>query len=63
MTKPKNKSLFEKKIVKLKADKESIYTLMEQVASDPDTIAHYEQQAKELGDIDVEIMKEKSKRG
>lgn len=56
MKNPNNKSLFEEKIVKLKADKESIYTLMEQEASDPDTIAHYEQQAKEIGGIDLEIL-------
>jgi len=28
---------------------------MKQQASDPETIAYYEQQAKELGEIDLEI--------
>lgn len=51
-----NKGSFEQKLVDLKANKEKIYALMQQQASDPETIAYYEQQAKELGDIDIEIM-------
>ena len=51
-----NKGSLEQKIVELKANKEQIYALMQQQASDPETIAYYEQQAKELGDIDIEIM-------
>ena len=56
MKTPNKKSLFEIKLEDLKANKEQIYTLMEKEASDPETIAYYEQQAKELGDIDIEIM-------
>lgn len=55
-----SKSLFDEKLGKLKANKEAVYTLMEQEAAEPETIAHYEEQAKELGDIDVEIIKEES---
>lgn len=51
-----NKGSLEQKIVELKANKEQIYALMQQQASDPETIAYYEQQAKELGDIGKEIM-------
>lgn len=56
MKTPNKKSLFEIKLDELKASKEQIYALMQQQASDPETIAYYEQQAKELGDIDIEIM-------
>ncbi len=51
----KNKTIFENKLEELKANKEQIYSLMKQQASDPETIAYYEQQAKELGEIDLEI--------
>lgn len=53
---PNKKSLFEIKLEDLKANKEQIYALMQQEASDPETIAYYEQQAKELGDTDLQIM-------
>ncbi|MBE7442056.1 MAG: hypothetical protein HS119_06340 [Flavobacteriales bacterium] len=52
-----NKGSFEQKLVDLKANKEKIYALMQKQASDPDTITYYEQQAKELGGIDLEILK------
>ena len=52
MKKP-NKILFENKLEELKANKKQIYALMKEQASDPDTIAYYEQQAKELGEIDL----------
>lgn len=55
MKKPNN-NLFKNKLEELKANKEQIYTLMKEQASDPDTIAYYEQQAKELGDVDLEIL-------
>lgn len=51
-----NKGSFEQKLVDLKANKEKIYALMQKQASDPETIAYYEQQAKELGEIDLEIL-------
>lgn len=54
--KTSNKGSFEEKLDELKANKEQVYALMQQQASDPETIAYYEQQAKELGDIDIEIM-------
>lgn len=50
------KSLFEIKLDELRANKEKVYALMQQQASDPETIAYYKQQAKELGDIDIEIL-------
>lgn len=53
---PDKKSLFKIKLDELRANKEKIYALMQQQASDPETIAYYEQQAKELGDIDLEIL-------
>lgn len=56
MKTPNKKSLFEIKLDELKANKEKVYALMQQQASDPETIAYYEQQAKELGNIDIEIM-------
>ena len=46
----------EKLKANLRANKEKIYALMEQEAADPEIIAYYEQQAKELGDIDIEIL-------
>lgn len=51
-----NKNLFENKLEEFKANKEQIYALMKEQASEPDTIAYYEQQAKELGEIDLEIL-------
>lgn len=54
--KTSNKGLFEQKLNELKANKEQVYALMQQQASDPETIAYYEQQAKEFGNIDLEIM-------
>lgn len=54
--KTSNKGSFEQKLDELKDKKEQVYALMQQQASDPETIAYYEQQAKELGDIDIEIM-------
>lgn len=56
MKTPNKKSLFEIKLENLKANKERIYALIQQQASDPETIAYYEQQAKDLGNIDLEIM-------
>ena len=55
MKKP-DKNLFKNKLEEIKTNKEQIYALMQQQASDPDTIAYYEQQAKELGDVDLEIL-------
>lgn len=56
MKTPNKKKLFEVKLDELRANKEKVYALMQQQASDPETIAYYEQQAKELGNIDIEIM-------
>lgn len=56
METPNKKSLLEIKLDELRANKEQIYALMQQQASDPETIAYYEQQAKELGEIDLEIL-------
>lgn len=56
MKTPDKKSLFEIKLDELKANKEKVYDLMRQQASDPETIAYYELQAKESGDIDLEIL-------
>ena len=56
MKTPNKKKLFENKLDELRANKEKVYALMQQQASDLETIAYYEQQAKELGDIDIEIM-------
>lgn len=56
METPDKKSLFKIKLDELKANKEKVYDLMRQQASDPETIAYYEQQAKELGDVDLEIL-------
>jgi len=56
MKTPNKKSLFELKLDELKTNKEKVHALMRKQASDPETIAYYEQQAKELGDIDIEIM-------
>ncbi len=58
MKTPNKKSLFEIKLDELKTNKENVYALMQQQASDPETIAYYEQQAKELGDIDIEILED-----
>lgn len=56
MKTPNKKSLFEIKLDELRANKDKVYALMRKQASDPETIAYYEQQAKELGYIDIEIM-------
>lgn len=56
MKTPNKKSLYEIKLDELRANKEKIYASMQQQASDPKTIAYYEQQAKELGDVDLEIL-------
>jgi len=56
MKSPNKKSLFEIKLDELRANKDKVYALMRKQASDPETIAYYEQQAKELGDIDLEIL-------
>lgn len=56
MKMPNKKNLFEIKLDELKANKEQIYALMQQQASDPEMITYYEQQAKELGEIDIEIL-------
>lgn len=53
MKTPNKKSLFKIKLDELRANKERIYALMQQQASDPETIAYYEQQAKELGEIEI----------
>lgn len=58
MKTPNKKSLFENKLDELKTNKEKVYALMRQQASEPETIAYYEQQAKELGDIDIEILED-----
>jgi hypothetical protein len=58
METPNKKSLFEINLSKLKANKKQIYAQMKEQASDPDTIAYYEQQAKELGDVDIEVFDE-----
>ena len=50
------KSLFEQKLEKLKANKKNIYALMSKQAEDAETIAYYEQQAEEIGNIDLEIL-------
>ena len=55
MKTPRKKSLFEIKLEDLKANKEQIYAQMKEQASDPETIDYYEQQAKEFGNIDLEI--------
>lgn len=52
-----NKNIFQNKLNELKANKEKLYAQMNEQASDPDTITYYEQQAKELGGIDLEILK------
>jgi len=52
----KTRSLFEQMLEDLKVNKKKVYALMEKEASDPETIAYYEQQANELGDIDLEIL-------
>lgn len=54
--KPCDNGSFEQKLDELKANKDQVYALMQQQASDPETITYYEQQAKELGDIDIDIM-------
>lgn len=51
-----NKTLFQNKFEELKANKEQIYAQMKEQASDSETIAYYEQQAKELDDVDLEIL-------
>lgn len=56
METPDKKSLFKIKLDELRANKEKIYALMQVQASDPETIAYYEQQAKELEDIELEIL-------
>ena len=56
MNEIESKSLFEIKLDELRANKKKIYALMEKDAADPETIAYYEQQAKELGNIDIEIL-------
>lgn len=56
--KKQDKNLFKNKLEELKVNKEQIYAQMKEQASDPDTIAHYEQQAKELGDVDIEVFDE-----
>lgn len=56
MKTPNKKSLFEIKLDELKANKKKVYALMQQQASDPKTIAYYEQQAKEIGGIDLVIL-------
>lgn len=56
MKTPNKKSLFENKLNELRTNKEKVYALMQQQASDPETIVYYEQQAKELGNVDLEIM-------
>lgn len=56
METPDKKNLFVIKLDELRANKEKIYALMQQQASDPETIAYYEQQAKKLEDIDLEIL-------
>lgn len=58
METPNKNKQFKTKLEDLKANKEKIYALMQQQASDPETIAYYEQQIKELGDIDIEILKD-----
>lgn len=50
------KSLFEQKLETIRANKEKVYKRMSKEASNDKVIAYYEQQAKELGDIDVEII-------
>ncbi len=49
---------FKTKLDELRANKEKVYALIRKQASDPETIAYYEQQAKELGDIDIEILED-----
>lgn len=56
MKTPNKKSLFEVKLDELKANKKLIYAKMKEQASDPETVAYYEQQDKELGDIDLEVL-------
>ncbi|MBE7443044.1 MAG: hypothetical protein HS119_11380 [Flavobacteriales bacterium] len=58
ITPVESKSLFEIKLDELRANKDKVYALMRKQASDPETIAYYEQQAKELGDIDIEILED-----
>ena len=53
-----NKNLFEIKLNELRANKEKIYALMKEQAFDPETIAYYEQQAEEFGEVDIEILSE-----
>lgn len=50
------KSLFEIKLDELRANKEKVYALVQQQASDSETITYYKQQAKEFGEIDLEIL-------
>jgi antitoxin component of MazEF toxin-antitoxin module len=50
------RSLFEEKLARLRANKDKIYNKMSKEASDTNTIAYYEQQADGFGDIDLEIV-------
>jgi len=50
------KSLFEQKLVYVKANKDKIYRKMKQEAQNNEIIAYYEQQTDDYGNIDLEIL-------
>ena len=52
------KSLLQKKLDALKANKYEVYTEMRSVAESDEAINYYKAQAKEMDDIDLEIMEE-----
>ncbi len=52
------KSLFQKKLDALKADKYEVYNEMRSVAESDETINYYKMQEKEIDDIDLEIIEE-----
>ncbi len=58
MKTPDKKSSFKQKKELLITNKEKIYALMKKQAANPETIAYYEQQAKEMGEIDLKILKD-----
>ncbi len=55
MIKPAKRSVFHLKLEEAKKNKSKIYAEMKSQASMPETSSHYEQELKELDDIDTEI--------
>jgi antitoxin component of MazEF toxin-antitoxin module len=56
MIKPVSKSIFQVKMEEARKNRKAVYSEMEKEASNPETIAFYEQEVEEWGDVDTEII-------